>query len=255
MTLLITTTTGPVVVQPNDLVITVDESGEHTLTDPKFPIFGLGACAVLGKDYVQELALPWFSMKDEHFGGRLRPLHATDLRKPTSAQLEALNTFFESRTFATIGVFISKSTSIRLTMTEYQSVATAMVALISELLRHIHCTGIVLIVESSQKYDTAFFHTFSKIQLTLKEADSIQNRPIKLLRSVKNSAVPSLEVADFIAHTGGCVTRAQANGDVAPDRPDMNAVFGEYGPFSQYVHLTDVGPGASDWTPSAAPAV
>ena len=48
-------------------------------------------------------------MKAAHFGGEGVPLHANELRNPTTAQLDALSEFFREQQFARLAVTMSKS--------------------------------------------------------------------------------------------------------------------------------------------------
>ncbi len=236
MALLLTTDVGEEFVQPSDLVVTIDETGDTSLADPVHPVFGLGACAVLAWNYDQHLAVPWFGIKDRHFRGRQEHLHATDLRKPQSAQLEALNQFFAERRFATLAAVASKQTKNETGLTTYDMVARILVSQIERLIQAIHCTSVVLVAESSAKYNEQFVRFFSTLKFVGDEGAATRFS-VSLYFSPKNPAIPSLEIADFVAHTAGQVTRAQLTKLSTASRPDMNAVFGEDSPFAQFIHL------------------
>jgi hypothetical protein len=57
----------------------------------------MGGCAMLAAAIDKGLRAPWREMKAQHFGGSDVALHAADLRSPTPEQIEALNTFFRTR--------------------------------------------------------------------------------------------------------------------------------------------------------------
>jgi hypothetical protein len=65
-------------VDPNCLLIFIDETGHEEFADRKYPVFGLGGCACLAKDYDERLASPWRDLKRKHFGGAETPMHAAE---------------------------------------------------------------------------------------------------------------------------------------------------------------------------------
>ena len=50
-------------VPPSSLVVWIDETGEELFSDPSYPLFGLGGCAVLSRDYGRLVAEPWRQVK------------------------------------------------------------------------------------------------------------------------------------------------------------------------------------------------
>ncbi|GAG26739.1 unnamed protein product, partial [marine sediment metagenome] len=51
MIILDTKKEGKVQIEGNSLLVFIDETGNEYLKDKKYPIFGLGGCAVICKDY------------------------------------------------------------------------------------------------------------------------------------------------------------------------------------------------------------
>jgi hypothetical protein len=78
------------VVHPHCLMFFVDETGHEEFADPKYPVFGLGGCAVLATNIERDIKRPWRDLKSRHFGGANVPLHASDLRSPTDEQYRHL---------------------------------------------------------------------------------------------------------------------------------------------------------------------
>ena len=66
-------------IKPDTLLLFIDETGHEQLTDPNYPIFGMGGCAVMGNSYEHIIREPWRELKAQHFGGPDVPLHASDL--------------------------------------------------------------------------------------------------------------------------------------------------------------------------------
>ena len=86
-------------INPATLLVFMDETGEESLSDPNAPFFGVGGLIVGCRQYFESVENPWHLIKDERFGGRGYPLHASDLRNPSTEQIDSLNTFFSNDTF------------------------------------------------------------------------------------------------------------------------------------------------------------
>ena len=70
------------------LLIVIDDTGQENFKDPNFKVFGLGGCAFLVRDYQRLIEKPWNEMCQRYFPEVKRPMHAADLRKPSTAQLD-----------------------------------------------------------------------------------------------------------------------------------------------------------------------
>jgi hypothetical protein len=68
----------------NCLLFFIDETGHETFADKNYPVFGLGGCAINSSSAAAVIAEPWRAMKAAHFGGEDVPLHANELRSPTT---------------------------------------------------------------------------------------------------------------------------------------------------------------------------
>src|SRR6516225_8720989 len=90
----------------------VDETGHEEFADPKFPVFGLGSCAILAAAIENNLRTPWREMKERWFGGPDVPLHAADLRCPTEKQINAIAEFFRKQEFGRFAVTFTKNTKL-----------------------------------------------------------------------------------------------------------------------------------------------
>jgi hypothetical protein len=72
-------------------------------------VFGLGGCAVLAKDYFRFLDDPWRYMKEIYFDGAEQKMHASELKKPTIEQLNALKYFFSKFPFFRFAVMAAET--------------------------------------------------------------------------------------------------------------------------------------------------
>jgi hypothetical protein len=99
-------------VHPHCLIFFVDETGHEDFADPKFPVFGMGGCGLLAAAVDQNLRAPWRQIKEDQFGGADVPLHASDLRAPTDAQVAALGRFFAAQPFGRFAVTMTRDTAL-----------------------------------------------------------------------------------------------------------------------------------------------
>jgi hypothetical protein len=108
-------------VGPNCLLFFIDETGHETFADKNYPVLGLDGCAINSSSAAAVIAEPW---RDEGraFGGENVPLHANELRNPTTEQLDALSKFFREQQFARLAVTISKSAVLPIGKTPLSSI-------------------------------------------------------------------------------------------------------------------------------------
>ena len=99
-------------VQANCLMFFVDETGHEEFADPNYPVFGIGGCVIMAGAVDAVIKRPWRALKEEHFGGPDVKLHASDLRKPTKVQAEAIGNFFRKQEFGRFAVTLTASTKI-----------------------------------------------------------------------------------------------------------------------------------------------
>lgn len=97
---------------PRCLTFYVDESGHEDFSDPYYPVYVLGGCAILASDLQRVVREPWRDLKARHFGGADQPLHASDLRNPTPEQLEGLSTYFCAQAFGRFAVAMTNKTTL-----------------------------------------------------------------------------------------------------------------------------------------------
>jgi hypothetical protein len=99
-------------VSPTCLMFFCDETGHELFADPAFPVFGFGGVAIMAGAIPQTISAPWRKMKAEHFGGADVPLHAADLRSPTTTQIAALTRFFKFQAFGRFSVALTSKTTV-----------------------------------------------------------------------------------------------------------------------------------------------
>jgi hypothetical protein len=99
-------------VNPLCLVFFVDDTGHETFADPKYPVFGLGGCAMMASHLDIELRAPWRAMKAESFGGPDVPLHASKLREALPSQIAAIAEFFQKGRFQRFASVVHNTATI-----------------------------------------------------------------------------------------------------------------------------------------------
>jgi Protein of unknown function (DUF3800) len=124
-------------VGPNCLLFFIDETGHETFADKNYPVFGLGGCAINSSSAAAVIAEPWRAMKAAHFGGEDAPLHANELRNPTTEQLDALSKFFREQQFARLAVTMSKSAVLPTGKTPLEIITGSMMNRYTDLLRRV----------------------------------------------------------------------------------------------------------------------
>jgi hypothetical protein len=124
-------------VGPNCLLFFIDETGHETFADKNYPVFGLGGCAINSSSAAAVIAEPWRAMKAAHFGGEDIPLHANELRNPTTEQLDALSKFFREQQFARLAVTMSKSAVLPTGKTPLEIITGSMMNRYADLLRRV----------------------------------------------------------------------------------------------------------------------
>ena len=86
------------------LTVYVDDTGQEALARGH-PVYGLGGCAVLGRDLVRLIWQPWKEIRKRVTGSPDTPLHASEFPKiANSSDIEAVAEFFRVQPFARFGV-------------------------------------------------------------------------------------------------------------------------------------------------------
>jgi hypothetical protein len=151
---------APVFLYPNDLLLAIDETGIEDFSDPNYPLFGLGGCAVLAGQYFDAIDGPWTSLKEQHFGSTSIPLHAAELRGATPAQIAAIGEFFRNNHFFRLAALVTDKTELPYWIPPYQAVAMTLMQHLAGIATIVPFRRVGIIFESSQRTDRLAWNTF-----------------------------------------------------------------------------------------------
>ena len=215
---------GTLDVPDSALIVGVDDTGNDLFADERHPVFGLGGCAVLARDYFRYLDDPWCYMKDSYFGGRNQKLHASDLKNPTAEQLHALDHFFTRFPFFRFAVMAAETLKNETLETNIHLVSFCVLERVAEFAKWSQPTEIIFIIERSQRIERDLLKHFSAYRFGNCE---IEIRPRVLLASKEVCGSP-VEVADFVIQSAGAQVRNRLRGFAGIEniaRKDFAAVF------------------------------
>lgn len=210
---------------PDDaLVVGIDETGCEDYKDEKFPVFGLGGCAILARDYFRFLDGPWKDIKHRYFGGADVQMHASQLRHPTPDQISALEDFFTKLPFFRFACMSANSFDNETAETNIHLIAVSVMLQICEFAALAQPSQIIFIVENSTRIGRDLVKHFSAYRYGNGEVDFAP----QVLVASKSVNVSCVEVADFVIHPAGAQVRNRLVGFPDPMniiRKDFDLVF------------------------------
>lgn len=210
---------------PDDaIVVGLDETGCEDYKDKNHPVFGLGGCAVVAKDYFQLIDDPWRRMKELFFGGAETQLHAADIKKPTIEQLEALERFFSKIPFFRFATMSAQTFDNQTEETNIHLLSLSIMNQVGKFATMVQPSGIIFIIEASERIERSLLKHLSAYRYGNGDIDF---QPQILIAS-KQSKASCVEIADFVIHPAGAQVRNRLTGNINfenPIRKDFSAVF------------------------------
>lgn len=208
-------------VHPHCLMFFVDETGDEDFADPKYPIFGLGGCAVMAGAVDDAIKRPWRDLKAAYFGGADKPLHAAALRDITDQQALALGNFFRKQAFGRFAVTMTGKTELPEGHRPLDVLPNLLRRRWEELASRCSPTPVefALLHEASQRGDPLIERFFGTTIIRINGIEVPVHHGF-----MPKASDEALEVADFVVQAAGQQANRWANGN-RTFRRDFQAVF------------------------------
>lgn len=203
------------------LVVALDDTGNERFKDANHPVFGLGGCAFMVRDYQRLVEGPWDYMCSKYFPDIKRPIHATDdLKNLTEDQMNAINHFFERFEFFRIATTSSKNTETSVEEDFIQIVGASILQRIVDVAKWTNFDRLFILIEESERIELKIVQSLSNKKIE-KNDQEIQ---IEIGLIPKSACIAAMEVADVIIHTAGGQTRSRISGNTN-FRLDFKTIF------------------------------
>ncbi|KOO16960.1 hypothetical protein AKJ18_02465 [Vibrio xuii] len=217
----IETENGTMNIDDLTLIVALDETGCEDYKDTKYPVFGLGGCAVLARDYNRFLDAPWCYIKGTYFGGHDIKMHAAELRKPTHEQLEALENFFTTLPFFRFVTMSAHTFENHSDESNVHLLTTSILHQICNIVQIAQPKHIIYVVEHSQRLSPLVMRYLKSYKFGCQDYEI---EP-QVMYATKNENLSCLEVADFVVHPAGAQVRNRLMGNNRGTRKDFEIVF------------------------------
>ncbi|WP_422359918.1 DUF3800 domain-containing protein [Reichenbachiella sp.] len=219
----------PYKVNPNTLLVFIDETGEESFNDTNMPFFGFGGLIVPCIDYYDLVEYPWHNLKREFFGEVEHTLHAADLPQPTPKNLiDSFNKFFTEYSFGRFAITCTDQTINKINERIENVIAACIWNRIKEVSNKMKWFDILILIEENKRLIPAIKQEF---MAKTPQNNQKQKIPVNYNTILKDSFFAGLEVADFIAHTAGRQARIMRNQlfdeTVENKQPDFEQIFND----------------------------
>lgn len=222
---------GTVHTIPGTCLLTfVDETGDESLRDPKFPVFGFGGIVVRCDAYVNSVLPSWLTMKRQVFGNENYAFHAKEANKE---ERKAVSAWFRSPPAHPIGVVGTALTDsakiddfldlgsrrIARGHGNFAAVSHALTQRVYDVWISVSFDRVALIIETSER---AAGLSKEFLAWETKATDGGPDVQIDRYTVAKKLGTPGLEMADHVARAAG---RQAHLGPPPRLDPDFRAVF------------------------------
>jgi hypothetical protein len=201
------------------LAFFIDDTGHEQLKVQS--VYGLGGCAVLGRDFTRVLDQPWRSVRQFVAGSPNAQLHAnTFSRKAEAEDFEAVARFFRVQPFWRFAAVVTERTILANEVSLMATMRGTLLNRIEAIVGTTMCEEVRLVFESSQRVNKLIEATFQDFDLRRGE----KSIPWEGSFMPKSAEAPALEVADFVMHAVGRQARTNSSAQQTM-LPDFDAVF------------------------------
>jgi hypothetical protein len=208
------------ILPPGCLAAFTDDTGHEALV-PDHPVYGLGGCAVMGRDIDRVIRQPWRKVRRAVTGSPDTPLHASEFSQTARRRdIEVVAEFFQQQPFARFGAIISVNTKLAQELGPVRTIAKTLQNRLVDIARWTTFKGLKVIFEASDRADPLIEEAFQDFKIE-EDGNSI---PVECYFMRKSAGEPALEVADFIMHAVGRQARQNLK-QRGVFVPDFKAVF------------------------------
>lgn len=176
--IIINTKKGKIQIEGNSLLVFIDETGNEYLKDKEYPIFGLGGCAVICKEYNNSIRITWNKMKDTFFNGKENKLHAKDFFQPKKIQINAISDFFKKNKFARVAAVMSNKTINETEYNIYNIVTRVLYKRVLDVANWTCFNRVIFILEDSERCNSLAKKFFPSYKF--EEYDNKLNKKIEI---------------------------------------------------------------------------
>jgi hypothetical protein len=187
------------ILQDRCLAVFVDDTGHEALVK-NHPVYGLGGCAVMGRDLERVIRQPWKEMRKRVTGSPDTPLHANKFPSiAKSGDMEAMGEFFRAQSFFRLGAIITVETKLADELSLMQTMKTVLLQRVNEIVQAVLCKEVKVIFEASDRADKLIREAFQGFEFYR----GSKHIPSDCYFIPKSAGEPALEVADFVMHAVG----------------------------------------------------
>lgn len=224
-----------------DLIVFIDETGDYSMKAER-PYFGFAGVLVFGDLYEDAIASPWRSLRDTHFGGAPKGMHASALQKTTPAQLDALAGFFSSAECVRVAAVITAKAKL-IKISAHDAAVDAFVTLTGQAILQMadRIDRVFLVAEDSVNGSPRLARRIEGLKIRVKRDYWDIGTTIEVAKHTlaKTSREPGLEVVDFVAHAAGNQAYWMDNGGTGW-RKDFEVTFPVEGPLAPLCRFAKV---------------
>jgi hypothetical protein len=200
------------------LVAFVDDTGHEALVKGQ-PFYGLGGCAVMGRDLNRLITQPWRAVRQYVTGSPDAQLHASEF-PGTEENIAAVSEFFRKQSFFRFGAIFTADTELDDKLSVLRAMKVALQGRISEIVRRTLCKEVKVIFEASDRADDLIKEAFQDFEVHR----GWKHIPSECYFMPKAAGSEALEVADFVVHTIGRQVRRRLK-ERGSFVPDFRAIF------------------------------
>ncbi len=197
--------TSTITLNPDDLIVFIDESGNEKLKDKNNPIFAVGGFCCYVKTFIEDINREWNNIKLKNFDTKGCFLHASEIDINNTKLIYDISSFFNKITFARFAYSYGCNTYNNTILNNAQIIANYIATTIIDFNLEIYkSNNICILVEKFSKRAYSYLKYLKDVFKIIQDAKKIEKKYIiNIFNSNKKILVSGNEVADFIVQAAG----------------------------------------------------